>query len=380
MIKPSVASFLYLLMICGAALHGQESRAGINKRWIRSQPAIIVMMNSGDHLSGQPIRISRDTLYIYPSQDFPVGPKWAGAIRTVPLNLVDYVLLQKGGNALTHAHRAVRLQIPQTNRVYSPAFQSIRKACVYSDSLVLPRTMDEAFLHSKVLRQTFPDKHVRLSLGLGFEWDRVTGQAEKLLEQIPIPFTVEAYSNNVTVDLLDVSWRLMDRIIAGGQLAARTFQSSLYGYADLQNFYANYDIQVYYTEYRIYAEYAFFHVDRYFTRKYELVAGGGFLMGKPQWDIYYNYTFYTDPDNVISDEARFNQKGDLFGFQLRCAFHYYLFPGLSLWSGLEANLYPPWTIEATDLPTFIPEVPLHLQETRLNFSGIRFKLGVSIYL
>jgi len=142
----------------------------------------------------------------------------------------------------------------------------------------------------------------------------------------------------------------------------------------------NYDCLIDFTEHRIYTEYAFIHVDRYFTKKYELLAGAGYLMGRPEWSCSYYFNDYTDPDNWIYDNAYHFQEDNLHGVQLRSAFHYYLFPGFSLWTGLEANLFKPWTIETVEFPTSDPGINISFEEHTLNFSSVRFKFGVSIYL
>lgn len=389
MIRRAIFIFASLLMVFSLNLRGQEVReigfdqedwALIQNRWIRAQPAIMVLSGSGTHFSGQPIHAAIDTLYLFPATVLPVGPDWYGKVQRIPFNDIDKVLLQKGGNRVTRSHRAVSLQVPKSDKFFTSPFQAVRKASVYSDSLVEPQRLEDAFLHSKVLRQAFPDKHFRISVGLGFGGDRATGDAEKAIRQSQLPDPDGSNGNSVAVDLLDLSWRFMDRFIVGGQLLARGFPSSIYGGNYMEYESTSYHCKICFIEHRVYAEYAFFHVDRYFTRKFELLAGAGFLMGKPKWSISYSYDDFTDPDSFIFDEVEQVHEGYLKGLQLRSAFHYYFFPGFSLWTGLEANLYKPWVVEAVEWPISDPDAPITLQEHALSFSGIRFKFGVSIYL
>ncbi|MCK4879684.1 MAG: hypothetical protein KAS82_03455 [Bacteroidales bacterium] len=389
MIQNPLPLFVSLLIVFSFNLPGQEvgesgfepeEWSAIQQRWRHSQPVIMISTDSGTQYSGQPIHAAIDTLYLFPATGLPVGPDWYSKVLRIPFSDIDKILLQKGGNRVTRAHKSVSLQVPKTDKYFTPPFQAVRKASVYSDSLVQEQRLEDAFPHSKVLRQAFPDKHVRISFGLGFGGDRATGDAESALRLSQLPDSYGSYGNSVTVDLLDLSWRFRDRLIVGGQLLARCFSSSLYGNNFGEYGGTSYQYDIYFFEHRLYAEYAFFHLDRYFTRKYELLTGVGFLMGKPEWSIYYNYDDFSDPDYFIYDEVKQAHEGYLKGFQLRSAFHYYFFPGFSLWTGLEVNLYKPWVIEAVEWPTSDPDASISLQEHTLNFSGVRFKFGIGIYL
>lgn len=358
----------------------REDSVSMGSRWIKAQPAIVVQLDSGIQLYGQPIHTTTDTLYLYPATGFPVGIECFKDILPIPYSHMDRVLLQRGGNSVSRAKRSVRLQVPDSDLPLSSTFQSVRKAAVYSDSPVQPEELGDAFPHSKVLRQAFPDKHFRISIGFGIDGNRATKDAEEAIEQSPLPYPTSSYGNRVTLDFLDLSWRFQDRVIVGGQLSARGFSYTIYGdnYGETEA--ANFSYDLFFMEHRVYAEYAFFHVNRYFTRRFELLTGAGFLMGRPDVTVYYSYNDFSDLDNPIYESISSPQEGSLNGFQLRGTFHYYFFPGFSIWTGLEANLYKPWVYEALELPTSDPDAPVLLQEHTLNFSGIRVKFGVSIYL
>lgn len=373
-------SFQLSGQVVGAAGFDPEDSISMGSRWIRAQPTIVVQLDSGIQLYGQPIHTTMDTLYLYPATGFPVGDECFGDILPISYSHIDHLLLQKGGNSVTRARKSVGLQVRETDTLLLSTFQSVRKASVYSDSPVQPKELKDAFPHSKVLRQAFPDKHFRISVGFGFDGNRATGDAEEAIERSQLPYPTSYYGNSVTLDFLDLSWRFQDRVIVGGQLFARGFSSTIYGDNYGESVATSYYYDLYFVEHRVYAEYAFFHVNRYFTRRFELLTGAGFLMGRPDVTIYYHYDDFSDIDNPFYEFRSSSQEGSLNGFQLRGTFHYYFFPGFSVWTGLEANLYKPWTMEALELPTSDPEATVLLQEHTLNFSGIRLKFGVSIYL
>lgn len=355
----------------------------INNRWIESQPVIMVFSNDDYYIAGQPFHASIDTLYLYPSLGLPVGESLFQDLEKVAINEIDSVRLQKGGNLMTRSRSSRIYQIPKNNSklYYTAPFQAVKTSAVYQDELVFPESIEDAFPHSKVMRQAFPKKHLRISFGVGFGGDRAIIDAQEGIESSQLSLPWGAYGQNVTVDILDISWRFMDRFIVGGRLLGRNYSGHVWGdFYDGQftDYHYSYDMK--FVEKGFYGEYAFLYPNRFFARRIDLLAGAGLLMGKPEWSIYYYFFDATDQDNVVHDEVRHEQTDNIFGFQLRTAFHYYIFPGFSLWTGLEANLYAPWTIEAVDLPRTNPDVPLHLPEHSLDFSVVRFKLGIAIYL
>jgi hypothetical protein len=309
-----------------------------------------------------------------------VGLDWYGKLHKIPFNEIDRVLVQKGGNRVTRSTRSVGYQIPKKDKYFTKGYQEVKKSAVYRDSLVQPRQMEEAFPHSPVMKQVFPHKHFRISISVGTGGNRVYTDAREVLVASPLPIPYDGYESPVALEIIDISWRFLDRLIVGGQLVARNTSTTLYSYYHEEFFSNGYDYNVDFYEHRLYAEYAFFHVDRYFTRRWELLAGTGLLMGKPDWTFHYSHDEYSDPENPVFGEVTHEQDDLLYGFHLRTAFHYYFFQGLSLWGGLEANFFKPWTSEAVEVPSMDPAAPLVLQEHTLSFSSVRFRFGVSIYL
>ena len=156
--------------------------------------------------NGQPIHASADTLYIFPPHTLPLGSHSFNDLQRIPFSDIDKVILQKGGNSFTRARKSVSLQIPRTDKFYTSQFQAVRNASVYADSLMQPQNLEEAFPHSGVLRQAFPDKHFRLSVGLSVENNRAEEDALEALENSALPDPEDSYGNRLTFDFLDVSW------------------------------------------------------------------------------------------------------------------------------------------------------------------------------
>ncbi len=380
---------LLVLIFCSLNLRAQEARKNklnpeqqqaIEKRWMESQPIIMVRTDSDRQYTGQPIHASMDTVYLLPGTGLPVGAEWFREVQRISFNEIEEVLLQRGGSKLTRSNISEDLGIPQTDKFYSKPFQALRRASVYEDSLIMPGDLEEAFTNSKVLRQVFPAKRLRISVGLGIGGHRAGGDAEEALRQSQLPYPDDSYGNRAFIDPVDISVRFLNRWIVGGQYRVNNSSEIIYAYSYEQNVDRNYDYYFDFTEHRIYTEYAWIHVDRYFTRKYELLAGAGYLLGRPEWTMNYSFNDASDPDNWVYEHVSLVQEDKLHGVQLRSAFHYYLFPGFSLWSGLELNYFRPWTIERVEFPTPNPGVDISLEEHSLNFSSVRIKFGVSIYL
>jgi len=227
MIRKLLMLLFLVLISCKLDLQAQktgknemkpEDRPVIQHRWIESQPMIIVLTDSDSQYSGQPIHAAYDTLYLLPGTALPVGPEWFKDVLRIPFSEIEEVLLQRGGNRLTRSNVADGLGIPQTGRFYSKPFQALRKASVYSDTLVLPQVLEEAFPHSLVLRQVFPAKRIRISVGLGIGGNRVTRDAEEALRQSQLPNPESSHGNRAFIDPVDISVRFWNRVIVGGSI------------------------------------------------------------------------------------------------------------------------------------------------------------------
>ncbi len=132
-------------------------------------------------------------------------------------------------------------------------------------------------------------------------------------------------------------------------------------------------------EHRLYAEYAILNTDRFYSRKFEVIAGAGLLLGNPEWSFGYSYYNVQNPDNESDGNLYYSYSDNLLGLQLKAACHYYLFPGLSIWTVIDLNLNQPFVVPEKEFPTSGEREPFILPEHELGFSSIRFMLGLSIY-
>ena len=214
---------LYILLLNAFSMNlaAQEPKAGegnsarkeqINNRWIESQAVIMVFSDDDAYVAGQPYHASIDTLYLYPSFGLPVGENLYQDLQKVAISEIDRVRLQKGGNLMTRSRSSSIYQFPKDNKelYHSVQFQAMKTSSVYQDSLVFPESIEDAFPHSRVLRQSFPKKHLRISFGVGFGGNSAMEDAEEALAISPL-LNPDSYQDGISVDFLDVSYRFLDR-------------------------------------------------------------------------------------------------------------------------------------------------------------------------
>jgi hypothetical protein len=350
----------------------------IENRWRESQPVVVVYTRSGEVVAGQQIHASSDSLFIYPCDGLPVGALWADDLKAVYINEIDSVLFQKGGNRLVRDKRSHTLEFPSTNARYSEPHVQLRKASVYEDSLIITPDLEMAISHSKVMNQTFRRKRVRYSTGVNYGRDVITNDIKSMLQGTSLPKSYESYGEHTNVEFLDLSVRVMDRLILGGSILTRTSFTNVYTYTyDEGDVYYNLDVS--YREHKVYAEYAIVKTDRFFSRKFEVLAGAGLLIGLPEWRFNFSYYNYEDPENIEGGDLYYNYDDILLGAQIKGAFHYYFFPGLSLWTAIDFNLVQPFVISERELNVPDGVSPITIPQHELGFSSVRFKLGLSIY-
>ncbi len=357
-----------------------ESWSKIQERWIRAQPVGAAYTGPGEYSAGQLVHVSTEEVVLFRGKGLPVGSEWMERMVRIPYDEIDSVLLQKGGNRLLRAKKAEAMDIRQTTPGYYKSYTRLREASIYVDSLAPITTMEEAFKNSTVLRQAFPDKHFRLSFGFGFGGDVASDDLSEVVNSFPGHGLEYNGSQAYSVEMIDLSVRFLDRFIFGWQF----FGQGDYAYMgagqlnDLSS--GSLNVSVGKTEHRIYAEYALWHVDRYFTRRFEVLVGAGFLISTPSWDLSYYYDNYENPDQPLSDQFYYSYTDHVMGAQARGSVHCYFFPGMSLFTGLEVNFYQPFIVPERDFTSAIPGESVVIQEQTLNFNSVRFKLGVSIYL
>ncbi len=100
---------LLVLIFCSLNLRAQEARKNklnpeqqqaIEKRWMESQPIIMVRTDSDRQYTGQPIHASMDTVYLLPGTGLPVGAEWFREVQRISFNEIEEVLLQRWANRL----------------------------------------------------------------------------------------------------------------------------------------------------------------------------------------------------------------------------------------------------------------------------------------
>ena len=379
-------TLLILTLLAGTWLQAQESEyspekwAHIENRWLESQPVIMAYTRSGEVVSGQQIHASSDSLFILQDKGLPLGPDWQKYLISVHINDVIHILFQPGGNKMGRKKQSETLRFPPSSAAYSEPHMLLRNASVYVDSLYNPLRMDEAIAHSDLLRRAYRKKRFRYSFGVNFGGDVLTQEISKALGNSDLPQSYESYGGHVNGELLDFSVRFFDRLIVGASLNSRISHVSMYGYASDEQSSLDFDYHVDYRENRVYAEYAILNTDRYFSRKFEVIAGAGLLLASPEWRLSYSYYEYENPDYSYDPYRYYNRNEKLLGMQLKGAIHYYFFPGLSLWAALDLNLNQAFVVPEQELPTSEGQDPILLPEHELGFSCVRFKLGFSLYL
>jgi len=385
MILKSITLILLALALFMGEIRAQQSDYSpklwtvIENRWRESQPVIVVYSGSDEVFAGQQIHASSDSLFIYPGDGLPVGTQWVNDLDVVYVNEIDSVLFQEGGNKLTRNKRSKMLVFPSGNARYSAPHVRIREASVYEDSLYVPSDLDMAIKRSKVMKQAFRQKRFRYSLGVSFGRDVISENLDNMLDESSLPQSYDSYGAYTNGEFLDLSFRVLDRLILGGSLVTRNSYTNVYGHSNDQVSDFHYNLNVDYREHKVYAEYAIVKTDRFFSRRFEILAGSGLLIGLPEWRLGINYYNYEDPENVIFGDWYQNFDDLLWGMQLKAAFHYYFIPGFSIWTAIDLNLLQPFVVPELELS--IPELEgsITLPEHELDFSSVRFKLGLSIY-
>ncbi len=119
-------------------------------------------------------------------------------------------------------------------------------------------------------------------------------------------------------------------------------------------------------------------VDRFFTRRHEILAGAGFIASFPRIGFYSYRELQGDP--YFSEDAEMGETNKPLGMQLRAFYHYYPFRNVSVSAGLEVNFYQDLKVPAVFFPSDeAVDLPPLLEAHELNYSSLRFKLGLHLY-
>ena len=353
----------------------------LRNRWNSSQPVVALNVAGKQPVTGQPVYFGRDSVMIYPKTRLPVGGEWQNDLVAVPLYEVTSMALQPGGNWIRRSgsSRFYALK-PAGTETTAKAIRKLHNATVYRDSLVPAQELTDAFSHSRVLRQVFPNKHFRISLGVGLGGDVVADEVTAALRSSPLGEPEYGYGQTADFEWADLAIRLFGRVMVGWRYSSFPDYANWYYYSSGKENYFNYSYRIELYEHRIYGEYGLFHVDRYFSRPFEWTVGAGMILARPEKSFDYYYEDYSDPDQINSAYLNDQMTFSITGLHLKSVFHYFFIPGLSLYAGLEASLYEKWIIPEQTLPGTDNGGEMILPEYGITLNSIRFRAGVSIYL
>ena len=395
----------------------------IQKRWDKYQPRADIILLTGDTITGQLIYANENKIVLYPGNSIMLNTDQFADLIHVTIKDIDEIFLMKGGPASVglvtgiiiggtsgfligvlvgqgwtilpaillgtggaaggawlgaKVQRLVRtstLEMDKDGSGYKRKQAKLHRSAVYRDSMMYFQDIYQMMDHSKIMRRCFPKKHFRVSLGLSAGFNTTKDDLTEMLESTKLPPMNEFRHKPLAFEFYDFSWRFANRYIAGVSMFVNSGSyTHLYysDYTDNSSLYYNYDIQFYGV--LIYCDYTIKPVSRFFTKPIEFTTGVGISYASPTVIFHYSYAY--DYDEFFYE---YHEMHNIFGVQLRAAFYYYLFPGLSVSIGLQGNIYQNITIPAMVLPTHDPAVTIDIPEHKLHFSSLRVKSGISIY-
>jgi uncharacterized protein YcfJ len=435
--------FLVLIMIFSSYLFSQDTgRIGerpdsfgfsekewhrIEKRWRRFQPRVILLTTSGDSVSGQLLYMGDSVVVIYRGYDMMVDIDTVKDVVRIPVDGMDEVFLVSGrpvtqgvlvgiivggvtfavvgitlgqnnpfltpvatgmlsamvgavvgagaGYGIQKALRKKTFTMRRTSPEYEGHLQKIKKSAVFRDSLFFSSDIYRLREHSRVLRHAFPKKQFRISAGVNIGSNPLQKEMEEMFSTTSLYPLTGSYGCPVEVEYLDLSWRFRDRYVAGGQLFYNVDMYTSLNYQSLDYSMAYYyDIQI--SGGMAYLDYVYYPVNRFFTKHWEVTAGAGILVGKTSAVFsYYHYSDSTGESSHFQNDV----SKVIPGVQLHGTFYYYFFPGLSIYAGMQGNLYRKVRVGSFKVPGEPPYDPVVIPDHRLNFNSIRFRIGASIY-
>jgi len=394
----------------------------IQTRWEKYNPPVDVVLLNGATITGELLSACKTEIIIYSGKDIVPERSKTDEMVHISMTEIDRVHIRKGafasigiitgasigggigiffgtilafsgsyflpvlvatlslavggslGSKIQNVNRESVLKLDPGSSEYKIELAKLQKLAVFSDSsLVYPTDIHSMLMSSRLMRSGFPDKHLRISFTRSIGPNNYGNAIKEMLESTTFPST-EYHTIPPLIkgfELLDFSWRFSDRYIVGGQFIANfdtrnIFQTGYYNNEKYSYFY-RFD----FVSKNIYSEYAFRPLNRFFTKPYELLLGGGVIFASSSREVGYNSLSYY---GEIPKETY-----PVYGAQLRTAFHYYLYPGFSLSAGLEGTFIENLSVPALSLPTSDPDIRISLPEHNLKFSSVIFKIGASIY-
>ncbi len=348
----------------------------ISKRWSKYHPMAEVLLHNGDTLKGQPIHFNMEEFYIFPADSLPLGIE--DQLKVIPSVDIERIWLTRGGTSTAAQtggaligvgagiglgfliggpvgaviggnllgvglglsgkaiHKAAsneEIYLDSSSPDYENDLMKLRNWSVFEDSLFYTGDLEKLPDHSAVVRRAFPQKHLRITLGLNGGLNGLEKDLQNAIQSSGLPPWEFYNPRNLGFEYLDFSWRFNHQWILGGGIMTNS-SNMAYTSGNANNIYYNYTVNQ--SDFRIYLEYAFSPVNRYFTDRTEFLVGGGAIIGRPE--ILLNYNFY-NPDTDYSDYYYSTETNTIFGFQVRAEYYFYLFRNFSLSGGAELNLY-----------------------------------------
>ncbi len=209
LISLSLIGFSFTLLAQEAIQFSPKNLKHISKRWIKYQPEAEVLLHNGDTVKGQPIHFNMEEFYIFPADSLPLGLE--DQLKVIPSVEIDRIWLTRGGTstaaqtggALTGVGAGIGLGmliggpvgaviggnllgvglglsgkaihksasneeiwLDSSSHDYEDDLMKLRNWSVFEDSLFYTGDLEKLPDHSAVVRRAFPQKHLRITLGI----------------------------------------------------------------------------------------------------------------------------------------------------------------------------------------------------------------------
>jgi len=431
----NILILIALFMLVGTELHSQSTLSDepqttkkqfsnsewekIQKQWEKRLPVIDLITKSGDTYSGQLLFANEKEIAVFQGSEILLDMNQKDKIVHIKVEEINSIILKKGGytenggytpiesnealartlGGLTLGYAGFTAGIaiaggwvlwpgviggavgaaggvwigPKVQKLFQPyhadlvpdtpqyekSIEKMSRFAVYSDSLYYPEDLYQALEFSRTMTKAL-SRPLRISLTLATVPNAVRKDLTNKLAPLPDPESgIEAF----TFESFDVSWRFSEHYIVGAQIPVDYYSLDNYDNSTAELKYA---YTIYAMEGGVYFDYVINPANKLYAKPYEFTVGAGARIGVRNVELFYGSQYYSDTPII-------------YGLQLRSAAHYYPFPGLSLFAGMEANLYNKITLPAYVLTTNDPLVNIEIPESSVQFSALRIKAGVSIY-
>ena len=405
---------------------GDEKLQAMEKRWEKFRSDITITTRSGEIVRGQVMAVSDNEIVIYPGTDIPLGesisdsfirvsfsdiaastldsggPPGAGlisgglvgggggflvgAIIAGGWSIVPPIVLGGGlaagggwlGNKIQKGIETSEAEFDVNEEMQSSDEGNIERSAFFRDDIKLTDDPGLMVENSAKFRRVFPHKHLRISFATSIGPNSVKKELVSMFESTVLPAMNEFRHGPIAFEFYDVAYRFNYHYIAGAQIM---FNVDSYAYIWYDDYNSPNGIDYWYDLYnfeaRFYFEYVASPVDRFFTKRHELITGAGLIIASPNTNFTYGYVPDTMTGNTEFIENRISSS--LLGLQLRSAVHFYPWPGFSLFGGIEANFIQGMEFAAQSLPAPVVGEFIEIPVYKLNFSTFRVKAGASIW-